>query len=273
MRYGETVKPYSDCSAQRGYDGLVAAAVQRTRGARPGQLVEGHDGRHPLVGALHLGDRGRAHRVADDRDPGGPARGRRTRVGGAVERLPVGVEGAHLRALGARVGVVLRGCRGEERQRVLGADDEVGQLLGRGARAAVRLAVPRGGERVAERERVARRPPGQGLVGEGLAAALALHVVGEHDVAALGEVLGQPAVHPLAALHRALGDHRAGERSAQHLAGVGVASARPGPVDGAVQQGAVPVGERDPLAERRGCRSSRRAAGCRRSSPAPRGRA
>ena len=39
--------------------------------------------------------------------------------------------------------------------------------------------------------------------GKRLAGALALHVVGEHDVPALGEVLGQPLVHPLRALHRA----------------------------------------------------------------------
>ena len=34
------------------------------------------------------------------------------------------------------------------------------------------------------------------LVGERLAATLTLHVVGEHDVAALGEVLGQPRYMP-----------------------------------------------------------------------------
>ena len=61
------------------------------------------------------------------------------RVGRAVELLPVGVVGAHLRALGPRVGVGARRRRGEEGQRVLGADDEVGQLLGWGAGAAVRL--------------------------------------------------------------------------------------------------------------------------------------
>ena len=126
----------------------------------------------------------------------------------AVELLPVGVVGAHLRALGARVGVVARRRRGEERQRVLGADHEVGQLLGRRAGAAELLAVLRCGERVAERQCVALAP-GHGLVRQRLATTLALDVVGQDDVAALGEVLGQPAVHPLAALHRALGDHDA----------------------------------------------------------------
>ena len=169
----------------------------------------------------------------------------------AVELLPVGVEGAHLRALGARVGVVARRGRGEERQRVLGADHEVGQLLGGYAGAAELLAVPRCGERVAERQCVALAA-GHRLVREGLAAALTLDVVGQHHVAALGEVLGQPAVHPLAALHRALGDHDTGERPAEHLAGVRVARSRLGAVDGAVQQGAVAVGEGDPLAEAAG---------------------
>ena len=235
------MKPYSDCTASAGTTGHVAVAVERTLRGGPGQLVERHHGGDAAVGALHLGDRRRPEGVADDGDPLGAAGGRRTTVARAVVEPPERVGGVGDGGIlgGVAVGLLRGGV--EEAQRVLGADDEVGQLLRRDARAAGHLAVLRLGERVAERQGVDR----PAVVGQRLAGALTLHVVGQHDVAALGEVLGEPLVHPLRALHRALGQHDAGERAAQPLAGVRVLGALERGVDVAAEQRAEAVGERD----------------------------
>ena len=228
--HGETVKPYSDCSASAGTTGLLPlpssgpsepgpASLSRatTAATRRSVPCTFETAAAPIEWPMI------AIRVVRPGVAVSP-------VGGAVEEPPVGVERRRPSAPAAFGFSVRRvGGGGEEVERVLGADHEVGQLLRRHPGAARLLAVLRLGERVAERQRVLvdRRV----LVRERLAGALALHVVGEDDVAALGEVLGQPLVHPLGALHRPLGQHHAGEGAAQGAPGVGVRAPGRGPVD------------------------------------------
>ena len=107
IQYGCTLKPYSDWTASAGTTGLTSLRPGKPP-ARRVQLVERDDGLHAVVDALHVRDRGRAERVADDRDArrapgrGGPP------VAAAVEQLPQRVEALTAVVAGA-VRVRLRG--------------------------------------------------------------------------------------------------------------------------------------------------------------------
>ena len=127
--------------------------------------------------------------MAGDPDPLGVDEPVQRVEGGVQAEADAGqVPGLVARARGAARPRHVRGLRrGEEEvERVLGAVDEVRRLLRGHALAVV------------------------GALAEGVGAALALDVVGEHDVAALGQERGEPPVERLGRLHGAGGEHDRG---------------------------------------------------------------
>ena len=255
------MKPYSDCTASAGTTGLTSGPGFPPL-APAAQLVECDDRLHALVDPLYVGDRRGPERVADDRHaPRAPGR-RGAPVAAAVEHAPERVEGVHRLSQACGSGRRFR-RRQEEVERVPRAVDEVRVLLGRHAGAAELLAVPRLGERVAERHRVHLVV----LVRQRLRRSLPLDVIGHDDVSPFGEILGEPPVHALGALDRAGRDHHARVWAPQAAPGVGVARAGQRCEHAPPDQRSVTVRVRDRKAQTARPAPAPSAADCRRSSP------
>ena len=195
MKYGVTLKPYSDCTASAG-----TTAARPGRRIRPGRARA----RCSLSSATTVSTRSSVPCTLDTAEAPSewpmiatrvvrPGR-HRAPVGRAVEQLPAGVEAVTVASPRRRVAVAAGAAsRGRSSSASCGADHEVRVLLGGHARAAEVLTGAGGAKGLQNGSAFDLVV----LVRERLAGALALHVVGEHHVAALGQVLGEPPVHPL----------------------------------------------------------------------------